>query len=254
MFNMLLLVGVIDLMTVWGARLDRGGNGEVHIVSLNGVEVVKKCGPVTMVEQYTNEYSTMELLRVEPWAVEPFEFFVSAGRPCILMELLGDDLAKIRSSNSSVWPIETVVSIGISLIDALKELHFRFGLAHTDLHSGNIAVRKNDSSKLVIFDYGDMVSVGGHNSLRSADLIQAILSLRYYWDGDRKYYVAKRYSYNKEELCEGIPESLCDVIDYVYKRRKGKFGISDYDRVRSMLVGILDDGGFEWDGGIIWGI
>jgi hypothetical protein len=235
-------------------RIDKGGNGKVHIVtSEDGEELVIKCGPVTRTSRYEEEYKLMEKLGRKNWAVKPVEYFLnSQDAPCIVMEQLGQDLAAMRSADRATWSIPTVVSIGIGMIDALIDLHFEFNLVHKDLHSGNVAVRKNDKSKLVIFDYGDMVPATPGLSTK-IDIRDAMLSMRYYVEGNRRFYLAKQNGYNKAEVCTGIPEELCTAIDTVYDRSRKVLTKDDYLGVRRILTDLLKDKyDVEYTGSIIW--
>jgi hypothetical protein len=254
-----LLVGSVFVVSTYAGfvgkyallnRIDMGGNGKVYTAkSPSGEEVVLKCGPANAVTKYEAEFATMLTLGAKNWSVTPIESFMNGDSPCIVMEQLGDDLSRIRGTSTGVWPIATVASIGVGIIDALIDLHFDFKLTHSDMHPANIAVRKNDSSKLVVFDYGDMKPAPSPIRGRT-DLKDAVLSLRYYLDGNRRYYVAKQYSYNKTELCEGIPDDLCNAIDIVYSAGRKELTRDDYMRIRSLLEGLM---GQKYDGKIIWG-
>lgn len=234
-------------------RLDQGGNGKVHISHIGEREIVVKCGPSKRMERYREEFGLMEQLRGESWAIQPIEFFVQGDSPCIVMESLNRDFGDVRRHTEHVWPLETVASIGLGLVEALKTLHFRHHLFHKDMHSGNIGTRKSDPSQLVIFDYGDMGPIT-HPAEPSGDLRQALLSLRYYWDGNRKFYVAKRYSYDKAEVCAGIPPSLCHAIDFAYTLKPKAATPDHYDELRAMLRRVLaETGHHEYKGRIIGG-
>jgi hypothetical protein len=233
-------------------RIDVGGNGKVHVVQLDkDNHAVVKCGPAHMKEAYNKEFKMMKAVESAAWSPKPMEFFMNKDSPCIVMDLLGKDLAKVRSNSKRIWPIELIASIGIQLIDAMGELHFTHNLVHNDLHAGNIALRLPAQDQLVVFDYGDMVPAVP-SALIASELRQVMLTLRYLLDGDRKYYVTKRYKYNMEELCENIPEELCNVIDYAYSLDK-EATQEDYREIRLSLEKMLAEKSLTYEGKIMWG-
>jgi hypothetical protein len=233
-------------------RIIIGGKAQILVVkSTAGEELVIKCGQTNQVDKLKTEFQRMEILGKSNWSLKPVEFFMNQDAPCIVMEQLGGDVQRVRRASTEKWSIPTVVSIGIGIIDALTEMHFKYNLVHSDMHPGNIGYRKGDTSHLVVFDYGDMKPVSSPMSGKS-DLKDALLSMRYYIDGDRKYYVAKQYSYNQAELCAGIPDELCAAIDLVFANKGKAVPKETYDEIRNMLTGLLKKLGVEYAGKIIW--
>jgi hypothetical protein len=233
-------------------RIDKRGSGIVHIVTnTEGEELVLKCGPPHQEQKYIKEYIMMGRLESKSWSVKPVEQFMNGTSPCVVMELLGSDMKGLRKASTKTWPMTTVASIGIAMIDALIDLHFNYHLVHSDLHPGNVAVRKNDPTQLVVLDYGDMRAASTPMNYRT-DLMDAMLSLRYYVDAMGKFSVAKQYSYKKAEVCAGIPKELCDAIDMVHSSKGSPILKESYEEIRAMLVELMAKEGVQYTGKIHW--
>jgi hypothetical protein len=235
-------------------RIHKGTNGRLFVVRSNsGEELVLKCGNSGQYEKYASEFDLMNKFKSTNWSLKPVEHFIDSDSPCITMEQLGGDMEDIRDGSTERWSNPTVASIGIALIDALTQIHFDFDQVHSDMHPANIAVRKTDKSKLVVFDYGEMKPAPSALHTKP-DIKEAMLSLRYYIDGNRRFYVAKNYSFKKEEVCtKGVPDEICGVIEKVYSSSGTAFDRNDYAQLRSQLEAVLAKSGMKYDGRIIWG-
>ncbi len=228
------------------ATVGRGTHGRVYAARCALGDVIIKCGKPERLGYYEEEFRKMELLKDASWSVKPIEFFRDKQDPCIAMELLGMDTYKRRDNSNGHWPIVTISSIGVAMFQALQEMHFKHGMFHRDMHPGNVAVRVNDPRELVILDYGSMQSTDD-NSLFKTDARQAAISLRYYWDGDMKFFAGKNYNYSKTEVCAGIPSGLCEVIDFVYTQTSVSVGVyRDVVQMLTELTGGKD--GVDWTG------
>lgn len=251
------------------ASLNAAGRGKVYIAakkpsSCGGShDVIIKCGAYGFQQPYTEEYERMKLVSANPWAPGVYGYFdngETSPEPCIAMEMLGLDFHKLRSKVDGKWSDETIASIGIQLVSAMEQLHIVHSLVHTDLHFGNVATKRKDlsqlvSDQLIVFDYGDMhAAVSDAKNSREGyireDMKQAVLSLRYLFDGNDRFYVAKRYSYKKDEVCANIPAKLCEAIDYVFSTDPNE--LIDHARVRQSLVDMLSESGKSYDSKIIW--
>lgn len=248
------------------SEVSSGGNGKIYRAARSGKcslgsDAIVKCGPVGYEGLYTTEWDNMSSLQNNPWAVKAFDFFYNEdAQPCIGMEELGIDFQKIRGVSTAVWSTNLIASIGIALVDALTQLHNVHNLVHTDLHMGNVATRilkggsEHVSDHLVVFDYGDMKLAASdakdsRNGLIRADMQQALISLRFLVDGNTNFYVAKRYTYNKEEVCSsGIDANLCKAIDYVYNTKPND--VVDHAYMRACLVDMLN--GVPYQQRIMW--
>jgi hypothetical protein len=226
----------------------------VYIVksAKTGDRLVVKCGRPHRTSNFKNEFKMMELIGNRDWTLEPVELFMHEESPCIAMEELGGDIYQIRKSSTEKWSVPTVVSIGIGLIDALIELHFDVELVHHDLHPGNVGYRKSDPTHLVVFDYGQTRPAESQLATKR-DLKDAVLSMRYYIDGNNQFFMAKQHRYVKADVCRGIPEELCIAIDTVFSFGSGRsIPKETYFEIREMLTSILEQSGIEYDGKIIW--
>ncbi len=258
------------------SEINSGGHGKVYRAARGpagscskGSSAIVKCGPVGFEKVYTEEWDKMSRLQVNAWAIKPFDFFYnSETQPCIGMEELGVDLSMIRrASGQKIWSNQLIATIGLGLVDALTSMHLVHNYVHTDLHLGNVATRIPSESNnqfvsdtLVVFDYGDMKPAANdardtREGLIRADMQQALLSLRYLIDGEEKFSVAKRYSYNKDEACKGgaIDSNLCNAIDYVFSIKPKE--LVDHAHARQFLMAMLGTTPYQqrilWDADVI---
>ncbi len=123
--------------------------------SSEGETVVVKCTTPVHERSLRREFESMGKLRNERWSLRPIEMFEMNEKLCVSMAREGDDLRiRSRSYSSQSFPLVTVTSIGIALLDFLKELHFKHKLIHGDIHAANLATRIDDDEQLVVLDYG----------------------------------------------------------------------------------------------------
>jgi hypothetical protein len=123
-----------------------------------------KCAKDRGADRYQAEFDYMQLLRDQPWSVRPREFFMFKDKPCFSMEELNPTISSVRNKfpKGFAWPMPTLVSIAIGMVDAFETIHTQYELSHADFHMGNLATRKIRGSRLpvstelVLFDYGDM--------------------------------------------------------------------------------------------------
>jgi hypothetical protein len=175
----------------------------------------------------------------------PFEIFLDnedKNRPCISMERVGINLQSLRMSNRGQWPSETLGSIGVALIDAVDKLHNNYHVIHKDLHLGNVCLGDNQTSdKLYIIDFGEMKELqtdiaGTTEFYKLEEVRQVVLSIRFLFDGDDRYYVTKRYTYKKDDACKPqVPSALCDALEYVFTLPSDSPDL-DYQIVRKKFV------------------
>jgi len=176
---------------------------------------------------------------------KPIEYFLKRGDPqlpCIAMERVGSNLQTLRSNYAGIWPHETLGSIGIQLISMVDKLHNDYNLLHKDLHLGNVCLGDDTllSDHLFLIDLGDMTPVettikGTADFFRLDEVRQAVLSIRYLFDGDSKFYVSKRYQYDRDDACSNdVPKPLCDALEYVYSIPIDTSEI-DYEYVKNVM-------------------
>lgn len=230
-----------------------------HVVA---IKCAKSIGnDVRLAGKFQNEFDIMSNLAKHDWCPRVVELFHNAAPPnnvCISMAEVGRSVSWTRDRNGQIWTPNTVLSIGIGIMDIMTVMHFEQNLFLADVHMGNFALGKDDQSKLMMIDYADMRPLEapgnkrGKAALIKDDIRHAILSLRYLFDGRYRFYSAKRYSgYNKEEVCHAayVHTAVCEAIDYVYTKQ-GMFTRDDYDHVRGILEAGLS--GVEYKGNIIW--
>jgi hypothetical protein len=253
--------------------LGAGREGSVVRAALPGHEcddpshlVAIKCAKtsgydVRLANKFQNEFDIMSNLSKHDWCPRVAELFHNAAPPnsvCIAMGEVGRSVSWTRDRDGRIWTPNTVLSIGIGIMDIMTVMHFDLNLYLADVHMGNFALGKDDQSKLMLIDYADMrpLETPGKTNRKVAlitdDIRHAILSLRYLFDGRYRFYSAKRYSgYDKSVVCHAayVHSAVCEAIDYVYTKQ-GMFTREDYDHVNEILKAGLS--GVEYKGKIIW--
>jgi hypothetical protein len=175
---------------------------------------------------------------------------------CIVMRRLGPSLESLRSEeNDRVWSWTTLASIGYIMINILEDFH-RNGFVHTDFHPGNLLVGSQDRSLLLPIDLGDMrpAESDARNTALGYivdDLKQAMVSLRYLRDGDRRFYAAKRFRYEgpgRMIITANGPTSYRDLLDYLYSI--DSIDSLKYDQLRAMVISMsgeaFTEGRIKW--------
>lgn len=236
------------------SRIGYGGLSQVFLANSERGQVALKCDHRWVQHSaLQEEFYIMDHLKAEPWSLEPIALIEDIDAPtCMAMELAGEDLFTLRSAKDTKWSIETIASIGIALLNALETLHFKYDLVHKDIFAGNIASRQDDKSKLVLIDYGKTRSSSSSYD-RWFDLHQAMLCLRFLWDGDYPLYSVLDARYEVDLACEDIPEGLREAIDYVcgWDVPEDWEVLPDhYDHVRTLLAEHLP--GQNTEGSILW--
>ena len=241
-------------------RLTADGNGVIFTASHNATNchdpvsenvLIVKCDKRRSLEE---EYVTSR--SIHPFRDFVYERVIDPSKPtriCFSMKYFGLSLAKIRAKDSRdvIWPWNLVASLGTRIVAQLQLTH-ESGYAHTDLHFGNVvSIQRNVSdllslmeSELAIIDFGDAVHLeAGRREATSrvrSDLMQVIVALRFLVDGDRKFYVEKRYGFkptkamNPGEICAGAPTAYCDILIYLYHLRENP----DYGLILTLLAEI----------------
>ena len=258
------------------SQVSVGGNGLVYTAVRFGRSeppkacssddlLVLKCATRDQSGLISREYELMRTLSSVSWIPNVHEFFNrvdgSSRDPCISMEQLGYDLEKIRLSypEGTQWSWVTLGSIGARMTEMVEALHNDYSLTHTDLHAGNWMLTRSVagtlSPVLKMIDFGDTRSrtvIGSdlwHYWIRE-EIRQIVIGIRYMFDGDFKYYVWKRYSFNEAEICAGIPSTLCDAL--VYVNNLAECETIDYARVRQYMVTLVEQHGGTYSGEILW--
>ena len=252
-------------------RVDQGGNGFVvsavsyaigstPVDCTSGDRVILKCAKKeNAFDDYKAEYLRMEIFASKSWAPGVIELFRShdssspSGVPCIAMEHLGPDLSRVRHHfGNDPWSWGTIGSIGARMIDIIESLHKDFEVCHTDLHAANWMLgyeQEGYSPNLRLADFGDTRPIRVGDDIE--DVKQIVLMLRYLRDGDRKYYVWKRYHFDRTEVCAGVPTPLCEAMIYI--KDLPPTAPLDYQRVRGYMVRLAKAGGVTYKGQIEWG-
>ncbi len=228
-----------------------------------GDRLVLKCSSGrdqrTIVER---EAELLQRLQATDLVPKLYEFFTSLEIPdmvCIAMEQLGADLEKIRLgySEGTTWSWVTLASIGARTIEIVRALHEDYGLVHMDLHPGNFMTTRTTSGSLSpvlkVIDFGEMKDrfhMEAPETYIRDEVRQVVLALLYLFDGNFKFYVWKRYAFDKAEVCANTPEAFCEAIVYVNSIKDTES--VDYDRVHRLMVSIIEKNGGKYDGTIIW--
>jgi predicted unusual protein kinase regulating ubiquinone biosynthesis (AarF/ABC1/UbiB family) len=178
---------------------------------------------------------------------------------CIVMRRLGMSLEAHRDARlGETWSWPTVASVGLILLEAVKEFHTG-GLAHTDLHVGNVLyVSPDDNTHITPIDVGSMALLEDTAKqtvvgLVSEDLKQVLMSMRFLIDGNRAYFAEKRFDYvtKGREALSGAPDEFRQAMAYVYSIRKMEE--VDYARIQALLLGIIRAAGIEpVHGQVLW--
>lgn len=257
------------------SQVSVGGNGRVYTaVRFRNSETPKscqydeklilKCASRDQAELISREFDLMNSLSSASWIPQIYEFFERVGggsrEPCIAMELLGSDLEKLRLAYTEglQWSWVTLGSIGARMAETVASLHTDFGMTHTDLHAGNWmltrSVTNSLSPTLKMIDFGDTRSLAANPDTAAfwvrEEVRQIIISIRYLYDGDFKFYVWKRYVFNEAEICAGVPAILCDALKYVNDLAEGE--PIDYMRIRTYMTTLVEEHGGNYTGQIIW--
>ena len=228
------------------------------------ITVALKCSLiVTPEENFPAQFDLMKSLEQQGqhWCPRAYEYFTrSDGTHCISMEELGNDLQKLRSpkfTSNADWPVDTIASIAVVMIDVLKAIH-AIGYTHTDTHAGNWVLAKNDRTQLRLIDLGYFAPLAAHRCKSESELIveelqQFAMTVRFLVDGDENFYQAKNYAYSETGVCVGVPESVCAVIKRVYAITPVSFHEGVYDEIRSSLLDVARQSHPEYAGGhVLW--
>jgi serine/threonine protein kinase len=253
-------------------KLVAGENGKLYRVISYGLteaekdcattepKLILKCTGTGEESDIMNEVEMMGRLAGASWIPEVYEWFVlSLKNYCYSMEELGMDLHKLRDMYplGQQWPWATLGSIGARSIEIVKQMHTEFGVINTDLHLGNWMLEKTPDNrltpqlKMIDFGYGRTTSYKTAPAKLLEEIRQQVIALRFLWNGDFKFYVWKRYkTFNKAEICAGVPEIYCRALLYVRDLKLGDR--IDYDLLIRMMRQIVEEHGGVYTGEIDW--
>lgn len=119
---------------------------------------------------------------------------IRQGGDCVYMEVTGPTLKELRDASMSMqWPQETLASIGLQLLRAVRRMHTEFGYGHRDLNPSNLAVSRCIPSAgqlpiramLIDFDFAQVIR---SRHLVLQDVRAILVSLRYLHNGDGNYW------------------------------------------------------------------
>ncbi|XP_067136447.1 serine/threonine-protein kinase VRK1-like isoform X1 [Centruroides vittatus] len=73
----------------------------------------------------------------------------------MVMERFGEDLQKVLERNNKLFPVKTVFSLGIKIIDILEYIH-SFGYIHADVKASNLLLGygKGNENRVYLVDFG----------------------------------------------------------------------------------------------------
>jgi hypothetical protein len=197
-----------------------------------------------------------------PWAVRGYEVFNTTGTSasasgiqtqCLSMQLLGKSIRQIRQERYTPFSLTTLASIGIQMLDIIRDLHERYSLYHADIHAGNWVVRLDNPNKISLIDYGYMKNLTNHDD-RVSEIKELVITLRWLVDMNDQYYAPKHIPVGAtmDDICPMglIPSALRRVVEYVYTSPGNATDI--YDHIRATLIGILEAEGYIYNNEIIF--
>ena len=219
-------------------------------------KVILKCATAGHGTMIANEFTMLNRLSSASWSPSVYGFIEKGDVlvPCVAMESLGWSLEKIRNGYAvgTKWSWGTLGTIGARTIEIMKALHLERRIIHTDSHPGNwLLERTLDGSlsrKLKLIDFGDAHDISDP-SKRLEDVQQQIAALRYYFDGDYKFFVYKRMP-SIEVTLAGMPETFAEAFRYVKNLRNA--GEIDYDKIHGLMVRLAAEHGVTYKGEIDW--
>lgn len=146
--------------------------------------------------------------------------------------------------------MKTIASIGIKLIEAVKRLHLEYSITHKDLSGPNLATKADDSTQLVILDYG-IARESPYG--RRQDFCDATIALVDLWRGEEEISVWNG-SGNVNSLYQfrGTPAQLNDVRELACGESFSAPEPAEYDDLIRILHEILTTEGEVYQGRIIW--
>lgn len=239
---------------VGGEVLSKGGMGLVYAVE---PDMAIKCDPSKslLVEAERMEFfpSTASILVDTAVPITG----TSREKVCIVMKRLGASLEAIRDRDKArIWSWATIASIGVILLDVSHEMHVR-GFADTDRHPGNYLLDASNQSLLFPIDIGEAnpidITTQRGKDIVLGELRQAMVSLRYLVDGDRRFFQEKKFSFKdaslRRVLLAGSPEEYVEIIEFLYSKHPA-IAEEQYEWIRSKLVSIA--GPSFTEGNVLW--
>lgn len=139
--------------------LGKGAFGEVYLASRikdNKTVAVKVEKKDISVSRLTIEYEIYKKLieRGMNYGIPKiYEIIDTENFKLMTMELLGKNLEELFNINQKKFSIETVLYLGIHIIDLLENLH-KSGFIHRDIKPSNFMVGYNEPSKIYMVDFG----------------------------------------------------------------------------------------------------
>lgn len=183
------------------------------------------------------------------------------GTDCYIMQLVGPVLSEIQKSKLGSlreFPIATVGSVGIQMIDRVEAMHNR-GMVHSDLYRNNIAPGvAAEVGVLYAIDFGQVCRLNSKDKckgkifdLRSVAFTILGLLKRSFRYGDFQHFSEDRSRPSLKQLVHGLPHEVYDIMKYVLSLAKDADEV-DYDLIRASLVKMIAKAGAEYNGSIIW--
>ena len=218
-------------------KLVSGANGKIlSVVSFGFGETEKgcdserlilKCSRMGTERDILNEVRTMEKLSETSWVPKIYESFqVSPNMYCFAMDELGIDLQTLRDKSpvGQQWSWLTLGRIGVRAFEILKSMHIEYGIINTRLRSGHWVLDQSGSRlNIVDFGYAQPISTPRAPALLLEEVRQLVISLRYLWDGDVKFYMWKfAEKLSESSICAGTPDMYCETFRYVCRLRVGE--------------------------------
>lgn len=244
------------------AELGNGMTGKVALVNMSdGRQAALKCSwkrGHALLRGYGHLLDTSK----SKYFPKPYGYYkIRNAGDCLFMEVTGPTLDQMRKVSSAlIWPAETIASIGLQLMRAVRRMHEEFEIAHRDANPANIVVARETppgstlptKAMLIDFDFGLSIHA---EELKIQDVRQTLVSLRYLYDQDSAYWAVNPTTgictthQQTYEKCHPGPEALCKAITYACDPSLKKI---DYSIVQEHLLNMLKESGHTDKDEIIW--
>ena len=192
-----------------------------------------------------DEFEFMRLMNGTEGFPAVYALFECGKRDCLVMELMGPVLSSIQR-HVEKFPLPTVASIAIQMIDRMEALHKR-GLVHGDLYRNNVCPGHDQfRSRLYAIDFGQVSTASKPKRFDAKSIGFTVLGLL---DVGDKYCHFDRYADNKG-LMRGVPTQIVALLKHVESLEHDD--PPNYTLMRKLMVELLESLGHKYKGEIVW--
>ena len=225
-------------------NIGSGVAGVVYEVERGGKRYALKKSKDRYDDSVKEEYEIMNELKAEEGFPKAHAFFKCDGKDCLVMDLVGPVISSLQRQMPR-FPLETVGSIGIQLIDRIEALH-KHGIVHGDLYRNNMSPGKGlNKTKMFAIDFGQVKSKRSRKFDVKSVLctILGLLKINENCSHDDDYSRDHR-------IVRGTPEPVAELVRYVESLSSDSK--IDYDKMRKFLLRLIKDAGHEYKSEVIW--